>query len=143
MINFFKKPIDKMEKTCYYLSRNGKQFPRREGTEANMDRCGRYSDRINEQGSAKRPTAVKAQNPRELADTPYRDYFAEALAFVLSMISHYAFRFAASVAGFVTVLLFTVGIAGGIELEVLPLACGVPLGVMLLCILTLLNKARK
>ena len=108
-----------------------------------MDRCGRYSDRINAQASTRKATVVRSQSARELADSSYRDYFAEVIAFVFSLVTHYAFRFAASVAGFVTVLLFTLGIVGGIELEILPLACGVPLGVMLLCILGLLNKARK
>ena len=108
-----------------------------------MDRSSRYINEMNRQGYARASAVVKAEAARELTEAPYRDYFAEALAFVCRLLSHYAFRFAASAAGFVTVLLFTLGVAGGIELEFLPLACGAPLGVMLLCILSLLNKARK
>ena len=100
--------------------------------EANMDRSSRYINKMNEQRNARADT-----------EAPYRDYFAELIALICGVVSHYAFRFAASVSGFVTVLLFTLGIAGGIETEVLPLACGIPLGIMLLCILALLNKARK
>ena len=108
-----------------------------------MDRRGRYINEMNSQKCARASAVVKAETVIKVTEAPYRDYFAEALAFIFGVISHYAFRFAASVAGFLTVLLFTLGIAGGIELEILPLACGAPLGVMLLCILTLLNKARK
>ena len=108
-----------------------------------MDRSSRYINEMNGQRSASTSAVLKAKTAREITDAPYRDYFAEALAFIFRVISHYAFRFTASVAGFVTVLLFTLGVAGGIELEVLPLACGVPLGVMLICILSLLNKSRK
>lgn len=107
-----------------------------------MDRSGRYINEMNKR-CAEVSVALKAEKAREIAEVPYRDYFAEALAFIYRLISHYAFRFAASVAGFVAVLLFTLGIAGGIELEIIPLACGIPLGVMLLCLLMLLNKARK
>lgn len=107
-------------------------LPENRKKEANMDRSDRYINKMNGQRSVRANT-----------EAPYRDYFAEIVAFLCGVISHYAFRFAASVSGFVTVLLFALGIAGGIETEVLPLACGVPLGVMLLCILALLNKARK
>ena len=98
---------------------------------------------MNEERRVSTMALVKAERESAVNEAPYRDYFAEAVAFIWCLISHYAFRFAASAAGFVAVLLFTIGIAGGIELEVLPLACGIPLGVMLLCILGLLNKARK
>ena len=108
-----------------------------------MYRSGRYINEMNRQSCVRASAVVREETVRKVTEAPYRDYFAEAVAFIFRVISHYAFRFAASVAGFVTVLLFTLGVAGGIELEILPLACGAPLGVMLLCILTLLNKARK
>lgn len=104
----------------------------------------RYNGRINKMNGAKGEcVAVRKAQAVRAAETGYRDYFAEALSFICRLLSHYAFRFAASAVGFISVLVFTLGIAGGIQLEVLSLACGVPMCVMLLCILALLNKARK
>ena len=104
----------------------------------------RYNGRISKMnGTAAECVAARKTEAARAAEAGYRDYFAEALAFVCRVLSHYAFRFAFSAVGFISVLVFTLGIAGGIQLEALSLACGIPMCVMLLCILGFLNKARK
>jgi hypothetical protein len=79
----------------------------------------------------------------EKEEAGYRDYFAELISFVIRALSSVAFFNIASLVCFVSAFLLTLGVVGGIECDLIPYAAGIPLSVMLGCVLLLIEKLRK
>ncbi len=79
----------------------------------------------------------------ENSDAGYRDYFAEFVALIVRAISSVAFCNIASLVCFISAFLLTLGVVGGIERNVITYAAGIPLSVMLGCVLLLIEKLRK
>ena len=127
-----------MEKRCYNLSTSGKNAKilttegqknkpnkrKLEREEIEMDRTNKYM-----------------QNMIEANE--YRDYFAEIVAFVLRLCRSDAFCGVVSTVTFIFSLLFVVGVAGGIEMNLISYTIAIPTLVMLVCVLALVHRVRK
>ncbi len=74
--------------------------------------------------------------------TEYRDYFAELVCAIMRLAKNEVFRAVFSCVTFIASLLFVIGIAGGIEMNAISYAVGIPTLVMMLCVLALLHKIR-
>ena len=75
--------------------------------------------------------------------TEYRDYFAELVVALMRVFRSDVFCAVFSLVTFVGSFIFVVGIAGGIELNKISYAVGIPLLAMMTCLLALLHKIRK
>lgn len=73
----------------------------------------------------------------------YRDYFAELVSFVCRLLRSDAFCGVLSTVTFIFSFLFVVGVAGGIEMNLISYAVAIPTLAMLLCALALVHKLRK
>ena len=79
----------------------------------------------------------------ENEEVGYRDYFAELISLVFRAFSSNAFRLCFTIVAFIFGFIFTIGVVGGIERNLIPYICAFPLSVMLICVSLLLNKLRK
>ena len=89
-----------------------------------MDRTNKYMNRIS-------------------TTTEYRDYLAELVCILLRLARSHTFRTVFSAVTFIASFIFIIGIAGGIEMNAVSYAVGIPVIVMMLCVIALFYKIRK
>lgn len=119
-----------MENLCYNLSINGKNTGGK-GKITVMDRNSNYMN-------CKNDCSYLCAS-----DAAYHDYFAELVLRIWRAFSNASFLAALSVICFMSALVFTVGVVGGIERGLFSFSCGIPLSVMLVCLGVFFNKARR
>ncbi len=112
------------------MSINGKNANRKEKITV-MDRNGKYMNYERERACF------------DASDVGYRDYFAELILRICRALSDSSLLAALSVVCFMTALVFTLGVVGGIERGIFSYSCGIPLAIMLVCLGAFFNKARR
>ena len=70
----------------------------------------------------------------------YRDYVAEFIALFLRIVKNDAFRAVFATVTFISSFIFVIGIAGGIEMNLISYTVAIPVLVMMFCVLALAHK---